>query len=53
MSELILSGLFVLVLGAYGYTYRVDRRIMEMFLTLRDNHIRHLEERVQKLEKRD
>lgn len=52
MLVAVLGGLFILVLGGYGYTYRVDRRVMGLFLTLRDNHLRHLEKRIERLEHR-
>jgi hypothetical protein len=48
-SLTLLSALFVLILGNYGFTFQV----LKMLWTLRDNHLKHLTDRVTKLEGRD
>jgi hypothetical protein len=50
--ELALSALFLLVIGAYGYAYRIDQRLTRAILDLRDNHLHALDERVRRLERR-
>lgn len=46
--ELIATGLFVLILGSYSFTFWVWRLVSQVWL----NHIRHLAQRVSALEKK-
>ncbi len=48
----ILGALFLLVGGSYGFTWLVFERLSKSIYTLRTNELRHMEDRIKKLEQR-
>ena len=48
--ELFLGLLSMLVLGSYGFTWRMCAAIWKSIEKIRDNDIKHIEERLDKLE---
>jgi len=53
MSQLELALLIPLILGSYIYTWKTVGSLWRAINRLRENEIRHLEERVTRLEDKD